>query len=46
MKAVIHVRSLEPVWIDEKVGEFEYTSENYRDKIAKLKELLGSAKLE
>jgi len=46
LKVTIQAQSREPVWIDEKVGEFEATPATYRAKIQQLKELLRRAKLE
>ena len=45
MKATILVKRSD-VWSAEEVGDFEYTPETYREKIVKLKELLGRPKLE
>lgn len=45
MKATIQVERSD-VSVKEKVGEFEYTPENYREKIVKLKELFGRAHLD
>ena len=45
MKATIQVERSD-VSVKEKVGDFEYTPETYREKVEKLKELLGRAKLE
>jgi hypothetical protein len=46
VKATIQVQCREGVWVDEKVGDFEYTPETYRMKVEKLRELLGRTKLE
>lgn len=40
MKATIMVKRSD-LWVAEKVGDFEYTPETYREKINELKELLG-----
>ena len=45
LKASIMVKRSD-IWVNEKVGEFEYTPETYRLKVEKLRELLGRAKLE
>lgn len=44
-KATILVKRSD-LWSAEEVGHFDYKPENYREKILKLKELLGRAKLQ
>jgi len=45
LKGVIMVKRSD-LWVSEKVGDFEYTPETYREKVEKLKELLQRVKLE